>query len=168
MVMSSASRCAECASCWQLQRNSNLRQWESRMQDLKRQGEPRGRFRKPVGDRMHRAKAGNSRPRLGMTARSEAIGHPQQQAEELRSQLFTAGGMTCHSNRRQDRQSAPDLARAKSVKTMRGIALSSWRRKLKRMKKEKLAQRALVTAFGRRSSPRASRCRETPPSITAR
>src|SRR3954467_4451293 len=117
--MSSVNRCAKCVSCWQLQRNSNLRQWESRMQDLKRQGELQGRFRKPVGDRMHRAKAGNSRSHLGMTARSGAIGHPQQQAEELRSQLFTAGGMTCPSNRRRDRQSAPD-----------------WRRKLKKMKKE--------------------------------
>src|SRR3954464_11035392 len=134
--MSSGSRCADCASCWQLQRSSNLRQWKSRMQDLKRQGELRGRFRKPVGDRMHRAKAGNSRPRLGMTARSEAIGHLQQQAEELRSQLFTAGGMTCPSNWRQDRQLAPDLALAKSVKRTQGIASSSWRRRLKRMKKE--------------------------------
>src|SRR3954467_7509764 len=117
---------------------------------------------------MHRAKAGHSRSHLGMIARSGAIGHPQQQAEELRSQLFTAGGMTCPSNRRQDRQSAPDLARAKSVKMMRGIALSSWRRRLKKMKKEKLAQHALVTAFGRKSSPRASRCRETPLSIMVR
>src|SRR3954469_5221831 len=123
--MSSASRCAECASYWQLQKNSNLRQWESRMQDRKRQEELRGRFRKPVGDRMHRAKAGSNRPRLGMTTRSEVIGHLQQQAEELRSQLFTAGGMTCPSNRRQDRQSAPDLALAKSVKRTQGIASSS-------------------------------------------
>src|SRR3954469_20347646 len=110
--MSSASRCAECASYWQLQKNSNLRQWESRMQDLKHQGELRGRFRKPVGDRMHRAKAGSNRSHLGMIARSGAIGHPQQQAEELKSQLFTAGGTTCLSNRRQDQRSAPDLARA--------------------------------------------------------
>src|SRR3954462_9974884 len=138
------------------------------MQDLKRQGELRGRFRKPVGNRMHRDRAGNSRPRLGMTARSEAIGHPQRQAEELKSQLFIAGGMICPSNRRQDQQSAPDLALAKSVKTMQGIALSSWRRKLKTMKKEKLAHRASVTAFGRRSYPRASRCQETPPNITVR
>src|SRR3954463_14932270 len=105
------------------------------MQDPRRQEAQQGRFRKPVGNRMHRARAGNSRPRLGMTARSEAIGHPQRQAEELRSQLFTAGGMTCPSNRRQDRQSAPDLALAKSVKMMQGIALSSWRRRPKRMKK---------------------------------
>src|SRR3954464_425253 len=166
--MSSGSRCADCASCWQLQRSSNLRQWKSRMQDLKRQGELRGRFRKPVGNRMHRARVGNSRPRPGMTARSEAIGHPQRQAEELKSQLFIAGEMTCPSNRRQDRQSAPDLALAKSVKMMQGIALSSWRRRLKRTKKEKLAQHVLVIAFGRKSSPRASRCRETPPSIMVR
>src|SRR3954462_15085990 len=106
---------------------------------------------------MHRAKAGNSRSHLGMIARSGAIGHPQQPAEELKSQLFTAGGMTCLSNRPQDQQSAPDLARAKSAKMMRGIGLSSWRRKLKKMKEEKLVQRALVTAFGRRNSPRASR-----------
>src|SRR3954470_7973358 len=145
--MSSVNRCTGCANCWQRQKSSSLQQWESRMQDLKRQGELRGRFRKPVGNRMHRAKAGNSRPRLGMTARSEAIGHPQQQAEELKSQLFTAGGMTCPSNRRQDRQSAPDLSRAKSVKMMQGIALSSWRRRLKKMKKEMLAQHASVIAF---------------------
>src|SRR3954470_13437920 len=166
--MSSVNRCAGCASCWQRQRSSSLQQWESRMRDPKRQEELRARFRKPVGDRMHRAKAGHSRSHLGMTARSGAIDHLQQQAEELKSQLFTAGGMTCPSNRRQDQRSAPDLARAKSVKTMRGTALSSWRRKLKKMRKAKLAQRALVIAFGRRSSPRASRCRETPPSTIAR
>src|SRR3954470_21950988 len=109
------------------------------MQDLKRQRELRGRLRKPVGNRMHRARAGSSRPRLSMTARSEAIGHPQRQAEELKSQLFTAGEMICPSNRRQDQQLAPDLALAKSVRIMQGIALSSWRRRLKRMKREKLA-----------------------------
>src|SRR3954470_23371311 len=70
--------------------------------------------------------------------------------------------MTCPSNRRQDRQSAPDLALAKSARTMQGIALSSWRRRLKRMKKEKLAHRVSVIAFGQKSSPRASRCQETP------
>src|SRR3954465_3656423 len=104
------------------------------MQDLKRQRELRGRFRKQVGNRMHRARVGNSRHHLGMTAGSGAIGHPQRQAEESRSQLFTAGEMTCLSNRRQDQQSVPGLALAKSVRMMQGIALSSWRRKLKRMK----------------------------------
>src|ERR1041385_3889766 len=113
---------------------------------------------------MHRATIDSSRPRLGMKARSEAIGHPQQQAEEQRSQLLTAGAMTCLSNRRQDQQSAPDSALAKSVRMTLGIALSFWRRKLKKMRKERLARRVSVIAFGPRSFPKASRCRETPPS----
>src|SRR3954471_6243277 len=166
--MSGVSRRAECASCWQPQKNSSWWQWKIRLQDLRHQEELRGRFRKLVSDRMHRARAGSSRPHLGMTAGSGAIGHPQRQAEESKSQLFTAGEMTCPSNRRQDQQLAPDLALAKSVRTMQGIALISWRRKLKRRKREKLAHRVSVIVFGRRSSPRASRCRETPPSTMVR
>jgi hypothetical protein len=74
--------------------------------------------------------------------------------------------MICLSNRQQDQQSVPDLARAKSARMMRGTELSSWRRRLKKMKKEKLAHSVLVTAFGRRSFPKASRCQEIPPSTT--
>src|SRR3954464_15428119 len=117
---------------------------------------------------MHRARAESNRPSLGMRVGSRAIGHPQPQAEEWKSQLFTAGAMICLSNRQQDQQSAPDLALAKSVRMTQGIALSSWRRKLKRMKREKLAHRVLVIAFRLRSSPKASRCRETPPSTMVR
>src|SRR3954471_20914058 len=113
-------------------------------------------MRELANDRMHRARTGINLHRLGTTARSEAIGHPQQQAEEWKSQLLTAGAMTCRSNRRQDQQSAPDLALAKSARMTQGIALSSWRRKLRKMKKEKLAHHVLVTAFGRRDSRKAS------------
>src|SRR3954467_108020 len=166
--MSGVSRRAECASCWQPQRNSNWWQWEIRLQDLRHPEELRGRFRKLVSDRTHRARTGSSQPHLGMRAGSGAIGHPQRLVEESKSQLFTAGEMICPSNRRQDQQLAPDLALAKSVRMMQGIALSSWRRRLKRMKKEKLAHRVSVIAFGQKSSPRASRCRETPPSTMGR
>src|SRR3954462_11540649 len=110
---------------------------------------------------MHRART-DSQPHLGMRVGSGAIGHPQRQAEELKSQLLTAGAMICLSNRRQDQQLAPDLALAKSVRMMQGITLSSWRRRLKKMKREKLAHRVLVIAFRLRSSPKASRCQETP------
>src|ERR1043165_9436302 len=91
---------------------------------------------------------------------------PQPQAEEWKSLLSIAGAMTCLSNRQRDQQSAPDLALAKSVRMTQGTELSSWRRRLKKMKKEKPDHLVSVTAFGRRSSPKASRCRETPPSIT--
>src|ERR1041385_2935515 len=93
---------------------------------------------------MHRARTSINPLHLGMRVWSEAIGHPQQQAEESKSQMLTAGAMTCHSNRHQDQQSAPDLALAKSARMMQGTALSSWRRRLKRMKKEKLAHHVLV------------------------
>src|SRR4051812_26914446 len=162
--MSGVSRHAECASYWQLQRSSSCWQWRIRLQDLRHQEELRGRFRKLVSDRMHRARTGSSQPHLGMRAGSGAIGHPQQQAEELKSQLFIAGAMICPSNRRQDQQLVPDLALAKSARMTQGIALSSWRRRLKRMKREKLDHRVSVIAFGQRSSPKASHCRETPPS----
>src|ERR1041385_9070851 len=112
---------------------------------------------------MHRATTGSGRPHLGMKARSEAIGHPQLQAEEQRSQLLTAGAMTCFSNRHQDQQSVPDLALAKSASMTLGIASSSWRRKLKRMRKERLARHVSVIAFGPRSFPKVSHCQETPP-----
>src|ERR1041385_8300401 len=117
---------------------------------------------------MHHARTDSNRPHLGTRARSEAIGHPQQQAEEQRSQLLTAGAMTCLSNRHQDQQSAPDLALAKSIRMTLGIALSSWRRKLRKMRKARLARRVSVIAFGPRSFPKASCCRETPPSIMVR
>src|SRR4051812_39584867 len=113
---------------------------------------------------MHRARRDINRPHLGMRVGSGAIGHPQRQAEELKSQLLTAGAMTCLSSRPQDQQSAPDLSLAKSVRMTPGIALSSWRRKLKKMKRERLARRVSVTTFGPRSFPKASRCRETHPS----
>src|SRR4051812_39934038 len=113
---------------------------------------------------MHRARTDSSLPHLGMRVGSGAIGHPQQQAEELKSQLLTAGAMTCLSNRHQDQQSAPDLALAKSVRMMPGIASSSWKRRLKRMKKERLARRVSFIASGPRSFPKDSRCRETLPS----
>src|SRR3954465_8464822 len=96
-------------------------------------------MRELVSDRMHRARTGTNPRHLGTRARLEAIGHPQQQAGEWKSQLSTAGAMKCHSNRRQDQQLALDLALAKSAKMMQGIALSSWRRRLRKMKKEKLA-----------------------------
>src|ERR1043165_349852 len=115
---------------------------------------------------MHRARTGRTRLPLGMRAESKAIGHPQPQAEEWKSLLSIAGVMTCLSNRQQDQQLAPDLALSKSVRMTQGTELSSWRRRLKRMKKEKPDHLVSVTAFGRRSSPKASRCRETPPSIT--
>src|ERR1041385_3982409 len=113
---------------------------------------------------MHRATIDSSRPRLGMKARSEVIGHPQRQAGEQKSQLLTAGAMTCLSNRHQDQQSAPDLALVKSVRMTLGIALSSWRRKLRKMRRERLARRVSVIAFGPRSFPKASRYREIHPS----
>src|ERR1041385_8637888 len=109
---------------------------------------------------MHRATTGSSRPHLGMKSRSEVIGHPQQQAEEQRSQLLTAGAMICLSNRHQDQQLAPDLALAKLARMTLGIALNSWRRKLKRMRKEGLARHVSVIAFGPRSFQKASCCRE--------
>src|SRR3954471_4786451 len=120
--MSDVSRRAECASCWQPQKSSSWWQWKIRLQYLRHQEELRGRFRKLVSDRMHRARTDSSQPPLSMRLGSGAIGHPQQRAEELKSQLFTAGAMICHSNRRQDQQSAPDLALAKSVRTTQGIA----------------------------------------------
>src|ERR1041385_3310742 len=106
---------------------------------------------------MHRAATGSSRLHLGMKARSEVIGHPQQQAEEQKSQLLTAGVMTCLSNRHQDQQSTPDLALAKSARMTQGIALSSWRRRLKIMKHVNLARRVLIIVFGLRSFPKALR-----------
>src|SRR3954471_14770334 len=117
--MSGVSRRAECASCWQPQKSSSWWQWKIRLQDLRHQEELRGRFRRLVSDRMHRARTGSSQPHLGMRAGSGAIGHPQQQAKELKSQLFTAGAMICPSNRRQDQQLVPDLALAKSSRMMR-------------------------------------------------
>src|SRR3954468_12327202 len=119
--MSGVSRRAECTSCWQRQKSSSWWQWKIRLQDLRHQEELQGRFRKLVSDRMHRARTGSSQPHLGMRVGSGAIGHPQQRAEELKSQLFTAGATICPSNRRQDQQSAPNLALAKSVRMMQGI-----------------------------------------------
>src|SRR3954469_17656467 len=103
-----------------------------------------------------------------MRAESRATGLPQPQVEEWRSLLSIAGAMICLSNRQQDQQSAPDLARAKSARMMQGTELSSWRRKLNKMKKEKPAHPVSVIAFERRSSLKASRCREIPPSTTVR
>src|SRR4051812_30482284 len=77
---------------------------------------------------MHRARTDSNWPRLGMILGSRAIGHPQPQAEEWKSQLFTLGAMISLSNLQQGPQSAPDLALAKSVRMMPGTALSSWRR----------------------------------------
>src|ERR1043165_3747457 len=115
---------------------------------------------------MHRVRTGRTQLPLGMRAESRAIGLPQPRAEGWRSLLSIADAMICLSNRQQDQRSAPDLALAKSVRMMRGTELSSWRRKLKKMKKEKPAHPVSVIAFGRRSSLKASRCREIPPSTT--
>src|SRR3954471_21200026 len=106
---------------------------------------------------MHRARTDNNPLHLGMRVGSEAIVHLQQQAEGSKCQLLTAGATTCLSSRHQDQQSAPGLALAKSFRTMQGIALSSRRRRLKRMKKERLARRVSVIVFGPRSFPKASR-----------
>src|ERR1041385_6933546 len=162
--MSGASSRTECVSCWRPQRSGGSLQWIIKMQNQGRREELRGRIRELASDRMHRARTDISPLHLDMRVGSEAIGHPQQQAEELKSQLLTAGATTCLSSRHQDQQSAPDLALTKSVRMTQGIVLSSWRRRLKRMKKERLARRVSVIAFGPRSSPKASRCREIPPS----
>src|ERR1041385_2003937 len=123
-------------------------------------------MRELASGRMHRAKTSTNTHHLGMTAKSEAIA--RQQVEGWKSQLSTAGATTCRSNRHRDQQSAPDLALAKSVRMTQGIALSAWRRRLKKMKKEKLAQRVSVIAFGRRNSPKALHCQEILPSTMAR
>src|ERR1041385_2153338 len=123
-------------------------------------------MRELASGRMHRARTGTNPRHLGMPAKSEATA--QQQAEEWKNQLLTAGAMTCRSNRHRDQQSAPDLALAKSVRMTQGTALSSWRRRLRKMKKEKLAQRVSVIAFGRRNSPKALHCQEILPSTMAR
>src|ERR1043165_803542 len=105
---------------------------------------------------MHRARTGRIRLPLGTRAESRAIGLPRPQAEGWRILLYIAGAMICLSNRQQDQRSAPDLARAKLVRMMQGTELSSWRRKLKKMKKEKPAHPVSVIAFGRKSSLKAS------------
>src|SRR3954469_9430951 len=101
-----------------------------------------------------------------MKAESRAIGLPRPRVEGWRNLLSIAGEMICPSNRQRDQQSVPDLARAKSARMMRGTELSSWRRRLKNMKKEKPAHPVSVIAFGQRSSPKAARCQEIPPSTT--
>src|ERR1041385_904671 len=123
-------------------------------------------MRELASGRMHRAKTSTNPRHLGMTARSEAIA--RQQAEGWKSRLLTAGAMTCRSNRHRDQQSAPNLALAKSVRMTQGIALSAWRRRLRKMKKERLARHVSVIAFGRRNSPKALHCREILPSTMAR
>src|ERR1041385_6755998 len=165
--MSGASSRTECVSCWRPQRSGGSLQWIIKMQNQGRREELRGRIRELAIDRMHRARTDSNPLHLDLRVGSEAIGHPQQQAEELKSQLLTAGATTCLSNRHQDQQSAPDLALAKLVRMMQGIGLSYWRRRLKRMKKERLARRVLVIVSGPRSFPKALRCRETRPSTMA-
>src|ERR1041385_1033746 len=99
--MSGASSRTECVSCWRPQRSRGSLRWIINMQNQGRREELRGRIRELASDRMHRARTDSNLLHLGMRVGSEAIGHPQQKAEELKSQLLTAGAMTCLSNRHQ-------------------------------------------------------------------